>query len=279
MENLKEARTGFEAIGNSYDTAPGILREDIEIAGVPCAWFIPRGAGEDGIVFFIHGGGFIFGSIHSHAPMVSYITTALNRKVLAIDYRLAPEHPFPAGINDCVTVVRSVTAASPGVSFGIIGDSAGGNLVMATQLRLKEQHALLPHYTILISPWADLQCNRASYERNKELDSILSQAYLKEAAGMYAGMNDVNLPQLSSVNGDFKGFPPVLILCGTYEILEDDSIALYKRLRDCGVTAELILFEGELHVWPFMDISSAGSRRALNEMTRFASMYARIDTN
>jgi len=276
MDNLKEGRIGFEAIGNTYPVARDIIREDTNIAGIPCAWFIPPGSAPDDIVIYIHGGAFIFGSVNSHAPMVSYIAQALGRKVLVIDYRLAPEYPFPAGMEDCVAVINTLCEQFPRTRFGLIGDSAGGNITMATGLVLKEQEGPRPQYTIVISPWVDLACKNESYERNRKTDTILARPYLMEAAQLYAAGRDLSIPLLSPVNGNFAGLTPVLILCGTHEILEDDAVHLYQRLVKDGVDATLKLFKNELHVWPFMNIHTEASRRALDDMVHFVAKHAAL---
>src|SRR5262245_13674313 len=128
MDNLKDARLGFESIGNTYAVAENTTLEDLTVAGVACRLFTPAGAGEEDLAIYIHGGAFMYGSLTSHAPLVSHIAQAIGRKVLAIDYRLAPEHPFPAGIEDCVAVITAVALQYPNVTLGIIGDSAGGNI-------------------------------------------------------------------------------------------------------------------------------------------------------
>jgi len=266
MINFNEGRIGFEAIGNTYPPAENVTRENVTIAGIPCAWFTPTNINAADIAVFIHGGAFIFGSINSHAPMVSYIAQALKRKVLVIDYRLAPEHPFPAGIDDCVAVIQQLD-----LPFGIIGDSAGGNLTMATQLKLKAVNGPAPLYSIVISPWVDLTCTNESYIRNKLADTVLSREYLLEAANTYAGGRELSAALLSPVNAVFNDLAPVLIMCGTNEILEDDSINLHKHLIQSGVDATLELFEGELHVWPFMDIHTKASRKALSNMAHFVT--------
>ncbi|MBT1707333.1 alpha/beta hydrolase [Fulvivirgaceae bacterium PWU5] len=271
MDHLKKARIGFEAIGNTYPVAENVTREDLRVAGVPCGLFTPPGAGENDIVIYIHGGAFIYGAISSHAPLVSHIARAVERKVLVIDYRLAPEHPFPAGIEDCVAVITALGEQYPHATIGIIGDSAGGNLILATTLVLKETNGLKLQYIIVISPWVDLECKNASYERNKTVDIILARPYLIEAANMYASGWDLAAPILSPVNGDFRGLSPVLILCGTHEILQDDSMNLHQKLLHDGVMAELKLFEGALHVWPFMNIHTVASQTALADMAEFVN--------
>ncbi|MEN0053828.1 MAG: alpha/beta hydrolase [Mucilaginibacter sp.] len=276
MINLIEGRSDFQTIGNTYPVADNIIREEVIIAGVPCTWFTPADAEEDNIVIYIHGGAFIFGSTNSHAPMVSYIARELNRKVLMINYRLAPEHPFPAGIVDCTVVINAFCEENPDITFGIIGDSAGGNLTMTTQLVLRDTKGPAAQYTIVISPWTDLECKSESHERNKKVDTVLTTAYLVEAAGMYAPSQNLSTPVLSPVNAKFDGFAPVLILSGTYEILQDDSINLHKRLVESGVEAELESFEGQLHVWPFMDIHTEASRKALSKMADFAAKHSTV---
>ena len=272
MINLKEGRLGFDAIGNTYPAASQITRKDFTVAGVPCALFTPLKGHREDMVIYIHGGAFIFGSIQSHAAMVSHIAHALQRKVLVIDYRLAPEHPFPAGLTDCVAVIEAFGELYKGVRFGIIGDSAGGNLAVATQLILKQNGKTAPQYSIVISPWIDLECKNPGYERNKIVDVILSRPYLVEASKLYSNGHVLSSPLLSPVNGNFHEFALMLILCGTHEILQDDSVILHQRLQEAGVAAEIKLFEGELHVWPFMDISSTSSQKALEDMVYFVEL-------
>lgn len=279
MENLKASRLGFETLGDNYTAAANVIRENTSIAGISCSWFIPSGAPEDDIIFYIHGGAFILGSVHSHAAMVSHIASRLNRKILAIDYRLAPEHPFPAGLEDCATLIQTFCAANPGVQFGIIGDSAGGNLTMATQLKLKASNGLKIQYSIVISPWTDLECKNPSYLTNSTLDIVLNRKYLQDAAKTYAGREPLTQALLSPVNGNFKQLAPVLILCGTDEILVDDSVYLHQRLLESGVEAEIKLFEHELHVWPLMDIHTKASVEALTHMANFISRHTQIKQN
>lgn len=275
MINLMRGRADFEAMGGLYAAAENVKLKTVFIAGVNCGWLEPENAVPDDVVVYIHGGAFIYGSLRSHAAMVSHISQKLNRKVLMIDYRLAPEAPFPAGLEDCVKVIRTFFGEHPDVRFGIIGDSAGGNLTLSAQLKLKETKGPSPQYGIVISPWADLECKNASYGTNRMLDMILSHEFLSEAADMYAGGNPKSAPLLSPVNGDFAGCAPALVMCGTHEILEDDAIHLHRRMLDSGVDAELKMFKGQLHVWPFTDIGSAASQKALDDMAEFVAGHSR----
>jgi len=274
MINLARGRADFEAMGALYPAAENVQLKTDTIAGVDCAWFEPEGITRKDIVVYIHGGAFIYGSIRSHAAMVGHIARRLGRKILFIDYRLAPEHPFPAGLEDCLKAVTTFFGENPNLKFGLIGDSAGGNLTLALQLKLKETDGPVPQYGIVVSPWADIECKNASHENNRAADVVLSREYLMEAADMYAGAEPKRNPLTSPVNGDFTGCAPALILCGTHEILEDDSIHLHRRMLDSGVDAELKLFGGQLHVWPFTDIASPASREALDDMAVFADKHS-----
>lgn len=274
MDILLAGRAGFETLGQQYPAAENVQYETATIANVPCAWFRPPDAPANETAVYIHGGAFIYGSFKSHAALVSHIASALNRNVLMIDYRLAPEHPFPAGLNDCISVITSAFAGHSNAGFGMIGDSAGGNLAIAAQVGLKAAGGPLPRYSMVISPWTDLECKNDSYIRNQAADTVLSREYLQWAAGLYADGAGVADGLVSPVNANLTGLPPALILCGTAEVLEDDSIALHRAFQAAGVDAELSSFEGEQHVWPFMDIHSDASQKALADFAAFAQKHS-----
>ncbi|SEI54729.1 Acetyl esterase/lipase [Dyadobacter sp. SG02] len=274
METLLAGRAGFDMLGSQYPAAGNVQFETTSIAGVACTWVRPAGTLAGEVAVFIHGGAFIYGSLRSHAPMVSHIASALKRNVLMIDYRLAPENPFPAGLNDCVAAITGLLTEHPDLIFGIIGDSAGGNLAVAAQLGLKAAGRPMPRYSMVISPWTDLECNNDSYTRNQLADTVLTREYLQWAAGLYAGNRGRADGLVSPVNADLSGLPPALILCGTAEILEDDSIQLHRNFLAAGVEAELITFEGEQHVWPFMDIDTGASQKVLADFAIFAAKHS-----
>ncbi len=273
MVNLIEGRAGFEQLGRQYPVAKNVVIENTSIANVPCAWVTPPAAVDNEVVFYIHGGGFVYGSVKSHAALVSYIAQTVGRKVLVIDYGLVPEHTFPGGLNDCVKVIETFCKEHTSFTYGIIGDSAGGNLVMASQLKLKAMNGPMPRYSVMISPWVDLECKSISFKENKNTDIILSQGYLQLCARVYAGEHDLSGPLLSPVNADLTGLPPALIMCGSVEILKDDSVLLHEQFGKAGIPSECIVFEGEQHVWPFMDINSAASKKALGNMVAFVAKH------
>ncbi len=274
MEAVIEGRISFEQIGNNYPAVPNVDIENVMINNVGCRWLRPDVTTENEMLIYIHGGGFIYGSLHSHTAMVSHIAWALKRNILMIDYRLAPEHPFPSGLNDCVGVITKFFTTNPGLEFGIIGDSAGGGLTIATQLQLRDEGGPMPRYSIVISPWVDLTCVNDSYNTNSSGDTILTRGFLQWAAGLYAGNGNVSEELLSPVKAKLTGLPPALIVYGTVEILADDSIHLHRQLVEAGTKAELISFEGEQHVWPFTDIYSTASQKVLEYFSAFAQKHS-----
>ncbi|WP_114789318.1 alpha/beta hydrolase [Niabella yanshanensis] len=273
MEAVIEGRISFEQIGNNYPKAPNVDFDDIMINDVSCRWVKPDDAIENEVLVYIHGGAFIYGSLQSHTAMVTHIAGALKRRILMIEYRLAPEHPYPAGLNDCVGVITKFFAANSGIEFGIMGDSAGGGLTIATQIQLRDQGGPMPRYSIVVSPWVDLTCVNESYNINKSEDSILTREFLQWAAGLYAGNSNILVGLLSPVKANLTNLPSTLIVYGTAEILADDSIHLHRQLVEAGVDAELTSFDDEQHVWPFTDIHSTASQKVLEQFATFANKH------
>lgn len=274
MDHISQRRIDFEQLGNMYSPAENVVRQDTIIGGIPCVWFYPEGSAiNKHLLIYIHGGAFFMGSVASHAAMVTHIARRTGQRVLFIDYRRSPEYPFPAGLHDIVQVL-SVLLQEGMDTYGMIGDSAGGNLTLVTQLQLRSQGLQGPQYSIVISPWTDLQCKNESYTRNATIDPVLAKPFLQDAAAIYAGGHSLDEVLLSPVNARFDDFAPVLILCGTNEILEDDSRYLHQRLEQSGVAASLVLFEGEMHVWLQQDIHAAAGERALQLIQSFISQYA-----
>ncbi|MGE9312596.1 alpha/beta hydrolase [Niabella sp. CJ426] len=273
MEAVIEGRISFEQIGNNYPKAPNVDFEDIMINDVSCRWVKPDDAIEDEVLVYIHGGAFIYGSLQSHTAMVSHIARVLKRNTLMIDYRLAPEHPYPAALTDCVGVILKLSQENPGVRYGIMGDSAGGGLSMATQLKLRDLGGPMPLYSIVISPWADLACKNDSYNSNELRDTILTREFLQWAADLYAGSHNLSEGLLSPANANLAGLPPVMIVYGTVEILADDSIHLYQQFLKAGGSAELVSFDDEQHVWPFTDVHSTASQNVLEHFAAFAEKH------
>lgn len=271
MSNLTEERGGFESLGLSYPPVLDIKIETVVIGDVVCHWFIPENTIATETVVYFHGGGFIYGSLQSHRAMVSHITQAIGRKILLIEYALAPEYPFPAALNEVIAVIRELTADQD-FRFGLMGDSAGGNLAISTALELKTLGLPLPLYQVVISPWVNMETTYSSYTQNEKLDPIISRDFVRYAASLYAAGQSLKDPRMSPVYGDLGGFEPTLILVGSTEVLRDDSLHLYAALQNAGSSTVLKIFDRANHVWTLTDIASRDGQLALTEISMFLNM-------
>jgi acetyl esterase/lipase len=271
MKNLEEERKAFESLGSIYPNHHQVIVEKVTMADVTSCWFIPDVVVSKEIVIYFHGGGFIYGSIRSHSAMVSHIASAIGRKILFVEYSLAPEKPFPFALNEATAVIDDLLHHAPDTMFALMGDSAGGNLVMSTALNLKDLNMQLPIYQVLISPWVNMETDYASYHENERLDPIITKEFVKYAASHYAGDHSLSNPLVSPALGSFIGFSPTLIMVGAKEVLRDDAVHLHQALKKTGSTSVLKMFDDVTHVWTLTNISSNDSKEALRTIKEFAA--------
>jgi acetyl esterase/lipase len=218
---------------------------------VPVEITTPRGWQEGGTtILYMHGGGYISCSPGTHRDMVARIAVAATARCVSVDYRLAPEHPFPSAVDDGVAAyMHLLEGGSPASRIVIAGDSAGGGLTVATLLRLKAAGDPLPAAGILISPWVDLECTGESIEVNAKYDYIDRQ-FLEHCAGQYLQEHDPRDPLASPVHADLSGLPPLMVLAGGAETLLSEIRLLAERAREAGVEVNLRVGEAMFHVWP-----------------------------
>ena len=228
-----------------------------DLAGLQCEWSIPRDAAPDRRLLYIHGGGWTAGDLDSHRAMVSRIARAAGVPALAIHYRLAPEHPFPAGLDDCVHAYRWLRDNGPNGpaqarAVFIAGDSAGGNLTLATLLALRERAIPQPTAAIPISAATDFSGKGESFTTRAAIDPMIRlDASLFQAMGaLYTqGRADPLSPLVSPLNGDLAGLPPLLMQVGDAEVLLDDSTRFAAKAKAAGVDATLEVWPDMPHVW------------------------------
>jgi epsilon-lactone hydrolase len=251
-----------------------IQTKPFTINSIEAQWLLPEAHDNGKIIFYVHGGGFIAGSIRSHQDLASRIAKASGTKLLIFNYRLAPEHPFPEALTDVGTVYEWLTGQY-GKSHDIIlaGDSAGAGLALSLLSRLLSDRQRLPVCSILISPWIDLECKNLSHFENKDRDPMLSTDILKKTAALYATEN-LSHPLISPINNDFTGITPVLIQVGENEILLDDSKILAQKLKTVGVVTELEIQEGMFHVWHYFAKYLSEGRQAISGIGRFIRQHA-----
>lgn len=242
----------------------------IDVNGVPAEWIAAPDAGL-GVILYLHGGAYALGSINTHREFVARLAHATHLRGLAINYRLAPEHPYPAALDDATVAYRWLLAQGFSPSQIIIaGDSSGGGLALATMVALRDAGETLPAGAVCISPWTDLALTGASIESKAKADSILDGDSLKMYASYYAGAHDRMMPLISPTYADLSGLPPVLIQVGTDEILLDDARRCAARAREAGVDVTLEVWDEMFHVFQLIPFLPE-TKEALQSIVKFVS--------
>jgi epsilon-lactone hydrolase len=256
-------------------------RERVSAGGVDGEWIAPSGVSQDKAILYFHGGGFRLGSVASHRDLIARIADASGCRVLAINYRLAPEHRFPASLDDAVAVYRWMLdqGVAPG-SIAFAGDSAGGNLALATMLRLRERGLPLPVAGVLMSPWTDLAATGASYVSRADADPIHARPMILALAKNYLGPDgDPRDPLASPLYADLAGLPPLLIQVGDRETVLDDSIRFAEKARAAGVDVELQVWDGMIHVFQMFGAELAEARRAVDAIAGFLRQHLHLEAD
>ncbi len=244
-------RQNYDGLGQLLAAAPGVTTAAVDAGGAKAEWVIPP-TDSGRVVVYLHGGGYCIGSLASHRSMLTHLAAAASARVLAVDYRLAPEHTYPAALDDAVTAYR--WALDQGVDPAravIAGDSAGGGLTVATLVALRDAGVALPAAGVCLSPWADLTQSGSTLQEKAAEDPMVRAEDLDRWSKMYAGDADRASPGISPIFADLAGLPPLLIEVGTSEVLLDDARRLAERARAAGVDATLTTAEDMIHVWHF----------------------------
>jgi acetyl esterase/lipase len=244
----------------------GVRETWTEVGGVACV----ECATEGPIVTYVHfhGGGYRLGAPAGWVGLASRLAAALDGRVVVPDYRLAPEHPFPAALHDAAAVFLAL-AADTGTPIVVSGDSAGGGLAAALSLALRDGDAPTPATLVLVSPWVDLTGGAMSYIANAERDQLFSAQSAADAAELYLQGHDARDPLASPRFADLAGLPPTIVLVGTEEVLLDDACGFAHALGAAGVRTELHVVAGMQHVWPVLFPERDESRLAIDDITRF----------
>ena len=272
---IEETRANFEQLATAFPIADDVKREKADANGVPGEWITPPGVSGDITLYYLHGGGYSIGSVNTHARMVAQIAAACDGRAFAVDYRLAPENPFPAGLDDAVAGYRWLLGQGVAPARLVIGgDSAGGGLALATLQRLREAGDPLPAATVLLSPWTDLEGVGDSIKTRREADPMIDPTVMPEMARSYYGDEDVRNPLVSPLHADFTGLPPMLIQVGDAEVLLDDSTRVYRRAEEAGVDVTLEVNDEMIHVFQFFAPLLPEAVAAIERIGEFAKSHA-----
>jgi epsilon-lactone hydrolase len=257
-------RRDMDARGLAFGLARDVTVEKLSTGGVPAEWTATPGADRDSAVLYLHGGGYVIGSLDSHRHMVAEIGRACAARTLAIDYRMAPEHPFPAAVQDALAAYRCLldSGIRP-ARICIAGDSAGGGLVVAAMLAIRGAGLPQPGCGWCISPWVDLACTGASMVDNASRDPNVQQPGVLEFAGIYLAGADPRSPLASPIHGDLRGLPPLLIQVGSVETLLDDAVSLARVAGLADVVVDLQIWPEMIHVWHLYHPQLSAGRRAI----------------
>jgi epsilon-lactone hydrolase len=258
-------RQRLDEVGSIWPVAQDVELRSLDLAGVPGEWSIVPGSDPSRILLFFHGGGYCSGSILSHRRMVTEAGRAGGVRTLAVGYRLAPEHPFPAALEDALTAwrfLREHGIAAKNIVLG--GDSAGGGLTIALLNGLKQRGEELPACAWLVSPWTDLTLSGSTLMSKEAVDPLIHKAYLAELADAYVrpGM-DRRDPRLSVLYAAVGGLPPILIQVGSAETLLDDATRFAAMAGAADVSITLEVWPHMIHAWPLWNAHLEPGRRAL----------------
>jgi monoterpene epsilon-lactone hydrolase len=266
--SLEARRAGMERISERVPS--DVICEKVGANGVNAEWIAAPGASADRVVLYLHGGGYVLGSINTHRAVVSRIARASNARALAIDYRLAPEHPFPAAVDDAIASYRWLLAQGYKPNKIVVaGDSAGGGLTLAALLAIRDAKLPMPAAAVPISPWTDLEGTGESVRTRASRDVMVTQENLAGSAKQYYGTHNPKDPLVSPVHADFRGLPPMLIHVGDAEILLDDATRVAKSAKAAGVNVELEVWDDMPHVWHVFAKILPEGQQAIDKIGKF----------
>lgn len=270
--DIDEMREAYRAMGDAFPLPSDVSVTLATLGGRPVEWLTVSDAPLH-IVLLVHGGGYCIGGLDSHRHLGGEIARQTGSRVAVIDYRLAPEHPYPAGLDDLKQAYGELLEMAGNDRIALVGDSAGAGLAMALLAELLREGRPLPASLYCMSPWADLSDTATSRALKREADPLASIDQLAKMAGHYAGEIPVSDPRISPAFADFRGSPPVFIQAGTAEVLMDDALNLAKSLADADVDVDVELRAGMIHVWPWFFPAIPEGAEALARACAFLSRH------
>jgi acetyl esterase/lipase len=267
---LAERRQRLDGLGTRYAVPPDVRVEPADANGVPAEWTITPTADPSRVILFLHGGGYMSGSIASHRHMIAQAGREAGARTLALGYRLAPEDPYPAALEDAVAAYRYLLEQGLAPQhIAVAGESAGGGLVIAMLVSLREMGLPLPACTWCSSPWVDLEMSGGTMATKAAVDPLIQRPYLEQLAAAYLHGADPRGPMVSPIHADLRGLPPMLIQVGSAETLLDDAVRLAGVAGAADVPTTLRIWPDMIHAWHLFYQQLEGGRQALAEVGAF----------
>ncbi|WP_337045217.1 alpha/beta hydrolase fold domain-containing protein [Emticicia sp. 17c] len=263
---IEENRALYDSVGDFYPTHEAVAITKETINNIVCHWFTPTNSKPNELVIYVHGGGYAIGSFQSHKAMVSHFAKGLERTILFVEYSLAPEKPYPNGLNDVLSIYKWATQMFTDYNFYLMGDSAGGGLVIASVFEIYQHKLTPPQAVALISPWYNLATNNPSLESRQHLDQILNKEMVQNFAYAYAG---ANISKADPSQLHFENFPPVFVGVGTNEVLFDDAINFFDMVYKIQENSQLKIYGGQGHVLTQLDISTKSAQDLIININLF----------
>ncbi len=264
--SVDQMRAGMERMTAGAPLAEDVDYEAIESGGVPAEWAVAGNARDDRVILYLHGGGYVIGSVRTHRQLVGDLSRASGAKVLSLDYRLAPEDPHPAAVDDAFAAYRHLLDSFDPSKVAIAGDSAGGGLTAATLVALRDAGEPLPAAGVMISPWLDLTLSGESMDGKAAEDPMVQRGGLQMMADAYVAAADAKAATISPLFADLAGLPPLLVHVGTAETLLDDSTRFAEKAKSAGVDVELEIWEDMIHVWHAFSMILPEGRQATDRI-------------
>jgi epsilon-lactone hydrolase len=268
--SIEAVRSGFEQMAALFPVPADVQCEPVMAGSVKAEWVTAPGAAPDRAVLYLHGGGYVIGSINTHRALAATLSRDAGVRLLVIDYRLAPEHPHPAAVEDAVASYRWLLKQGFAPKHvALAGDSAGGGLVVATLVALREAGEKLPACGVCMSPWVDLEGIGESMTSKADVDPMVKKDGLLQLAGLYLGGKSPRTPLAAPLYADLSGLPPLLIVAGTRETLLDDAARLAERAKKARVEVTYEPAEGMIHVWQLFAAMLDEGKESLARIGRY----------
>jgi acetyl esterase/lipase len=269
-----KARSDFSASIGAAPVAADISLESLTLAGRPALASLTPGARADKTLLYIHGGAFVIGSPTDYRSLTGEMGRAAGVRTVSLDYRLAPEHPFPTAVDDCVAAYRALLeAGNKPADIALAGDSAGGGLVISTLVAARDAGLPMPAAALVISPWVDLTCSGSTMLTKVAEDPSITREGLQAMAALYLQGKPLSTPLASPLYADLRGLPPLFVQVGSAELLLDDAVRLAGAAGAAGVPVHLSIWPNMPHVWHIFGFMLSEGRDALTEAGVFLGAF------